>query len=98
MTVFKAIEMEDYKDEPLQYVGVYVLRWRPEWGEPTVGFVEDDATEERLEALEALKEIAEDFVEDSKQSIELEEVAVKWFRSYAQHFSSALEKIDSGEE
>lgn len=26
----------------LQFVGVYVTRWQPEWGEPTVGFVGDD--------------------------------------------------------
>lgn len=25
---------------PVQYVGVYVLRWRSEWGEPRVGFAE----------------------------------------------------------
>jgi hypothetical protein len=25
---------------PVQYVGVYVLSWRPEWGRPEVGFVE----------------------------------------------------------
>jgi len=56
MTIFKAIEMEHYKDEPLQYVGVYVLRWRPEWGEPTVGFVEDDSTEERIARLEREKD------------------------------------------
>jgi hypothetical protein len=26
----------------VQYVGVHVLCWKPEWGEPTVGFVEVD--------------------------------------------------------
>ena len=59
MTIFKAIEMEHYKDEPLQYVGIYILRWRPEWGEPTVGFVEDDSTEERIARLEAVAEAAQ---------------------------------------
>ena len=28
--------------EPTQYLGVYILNWRREWGEPTVGFVEVD--------------------------------------------------------
>ena len=31
----------------VQYVGVYVLRWKPEWGIPSVGFVTDD-TEDKL--------------------------------------------------
>ena len=53
MTIFKAIEMSNYKDEPLKYVGVYVLRWRPEWGEPTVGFVDDDDKEDELAAITA---------------------------------------------
>jgi hypothetical protein len=25
---------------PVVYVGVYVTRWQPEWGEPTAGFVQ----------------------------------------------------------
>ena len=52
---FKLINMEEYKDEPLQFVGVYVLKWRPEWGEPTAGFVDDDETDERIEELQANK-------------------------------------------
>ena len=47
--------MKEYKDEPLQFVGVYVLKWRPEWGEPTAGFVDDDETDERIEELQANK-------------------------------------------
>jgi hypothetical protein len=32
------------EETPVQFAGVYVTRWRPEWGEPTVLFreVEDD--------------------------------------------------------
>ena len=52
---FKLINMEEYKDEPLQFVGVYVLKWRPEWGEPTAGFVDDDESDERIEELQANK-------------------------------------------
>lgn len=46
--------------DEVQYVGVYVLRWRPEWGTPTVGFVHQDddkireAAEAALNFLEAL--------------------------------------------
>ena len=32
--------------ESVVYLGVYVTRWRPEYGEPTVGFVRNDAEEE----------------------------------------------------
>lgn len=28
--------------EPVQYVGVYVLNWKKEWGIPEVAFVEND--------------------------------------------------------
>ena len=42
-----------YKQVPLEegqeivYVGVHVINWQPEWGEPTVGFVPvDDPDEE----------------------------------------------------
>ena len=31
---------------PVQYVGVYVLHWKPEWGKPEVGFVEEDTQED----------------------------------------------------
>lgn len=34
----------------VQYVGVYVLRWRPEWSSPTAGFAEYD-TEQMLDRL-----------------------------------------------
>ena len=29
---------------PVVYVGVHAVRWHPEWGHPTVGFVEADTT------------------------------------------------------
>jgi hypothetical protein len=43
--LYRRIEMDDYKDEPIQFVGVYVLKWRPEWGEPEVLFVPVDDEE-----------------------------------------------------
>ena len=27
-------------DEPVQFVAIYVLKWRPEWGEPDFALVE----------------------------------------------------------
>lgn len=35
---YEKVELQD--GEPIQYVGTYVLRWRPEWGTPDVGFRE----------------------------------------------------------
>lgn len=51
---------EDGTDEPVQYVGCYVLRWGKD-DQPTVGFVPvDEDVEVRVEELEAaLKRIAE---------------------------------------
>lgn len=40
MTVYKQVELKD--GQPLQFLGVYSLRWLSEWGEPTVGFLEVD--------------------------------------------------------
>jgi len=37
--VWRMVPLED--GQPVQYVGVYVLRWRQEWGEPEVGFAEE---------------------------------------------------------
>ena len=36
--LYRAVPLED--GEYVQYVGVYVLKWRAEWGKPTIGFVE----------------------------------------------------------
>lgn len=39
MDLFRVIPIEEYDErEPVQYVGVYVLKWRPEWGEPEILF------------------------------------------------------------
>ena len=40
-------KMVDLKDGVIvQYVGVYVLKWKPEWGQPSVGFVEINEEDE----------------------------------------------------
>ena len=36
--LYKRVEIDE--DIPVVFVGVHVLRWRPELDEPTVGFVE----------------------------------------------------------
>ena len=43
MIIYKEVELKE--GNPVQYVGVYLLRWRQEWGQPTIGFVEDEIGE-----------------------------------------------------
>lgn len=43
MKLYKAISLEE--GVGVQYVGFYVLKWRPEWGMPDLGFVEVDSDE-----------------------------------------------------
>ena len=38
--LYKKVEVDE--TTPVQYVGVYVTRWHPEWGEPSVAFVADE--------------------------------------------------------
>ena len=38
MTFYKRVDV--CEGVPVQYVGVYVTQWRPEWGQPTAMFVE----------------------------------------------------------
>lgn len=39
---YRMIRIEDYKDEPIQYAGYYVLRVTKDMPKPDVLFVEDD--------------------------------------------------------
>ena len=43
--LFRMVKLKD--SALVQYVGVYVLRWQSEWGEPQVGFVEVDEPDDR---------------------------------------------------
>lgn len=54
---YKIVELEE--GVSVQYLGVYVLKWRREWGEPEVGFVEvdDDLVEVANDLLSACKVI-----------------------------------------
>jgi len=57
---------------PVQYVGVYVTKWRPEWGQPTVMFSQaGDVYQAAPEMLEALKEIATGVCKDDIEAIRL---------------------------
>ena len=62
MKMFKGFEPEEGK--LVQYLGVYVLNWRPEWGEPGIAFIEDDEVEEIIDSLlHELRELV-DVVDD----------------------------------
>ena len=55
------------EETPVQYVGVYTMNWRPEWGAPTAMFapIDDpvyDAAPELLEACRAVVKFAIDEV------------------------------------
>lgn len=47
MPLYEMVELEDGVE--VQFVGVHVLRWQKEWGEPQVGFVEYDPEDQTLE-------------------------------------------------
>ena len=51
--MYKRVQLED--GQPVQFDGVYVIRWKPEWGQPTVGFVEAEYTLE--DALDELMDV-----------------------------------------
>lgn len=55
--LFRRYDVDE--ETPVQFVGVYVLRWQPEWGSPTAMFAEVndpvyDAAHELLAVCEAL--------------------------------------------
>lgn len=51
---YKLVDLEE--GTPVQYLGVYALKWRPEMGEPSVGFVEVDDTPRWIPVSERLPE------------------------------------------
>lgn len=62
--LYKQVELKE--GVPVQYLGVYVLRWRPEWGEPTVGFVEVE------EDIESRSKLMEQFLRRVKSFLEMD--------------------------
>jgi len=49
----KYIRVELSEGVPVQFLGVYALRWQPEWGQPSVGFIEAEDDNELAAALAA---------------------------------------------
>jgi hypothetical protein len=54
---------------PVQFVGVYVTRWHPEWGQPTVMFAEIEWTDQ------ILKDAADDLLAACKELVRAENEA-----------------------
>lgn len=66
--IYERFDVEE--ETPVQFVGVYVTRWRPEWGQPTVMFSEADAVYQAApEMLEALKHVLVAALVDDRQEI-----------------------------
>lgn len=53
--LYQMVELEEGVD--VQYLGVYALKWKREWGPPSVGFVEPDQHERLLQEHTALQEL-----------------------------------------
>ena len=48
---YKRVEIVNGQaEEPIQYVGVYALHWKKEWGAPETAFVEIDEPSTQLSA------------------------------------------------
>lgn len=41
--LFRAVDLTTEEQEPVQYVGVYIMRWHDRPKDPTVGFVRLDS-------------------------------------------------------
>lgn len=66
--MYKKVELDE--GTPVQYVGMYILRWKPEWGKPEVGFVEADVDHEFLNNPEIRHLLCE--VEQLKAEIDID--------------------------
>lgn len=56
MSLYRIVENPP-EGTPLQYLGVYILNWLPEYGRPAVGFVE---VEEELKTTERIAKVQSD--------------------------------------
>ena len=69
--MYKQIEL--IEGVPVQYVGVHAVRWQREWGQPTVGFIENEYTLD-----DALNDIADiQFVDNTAKDAVRERAAVE---------------------
>jgi len=54
---YRSVTIEEGKaTEPIQYVGVYTLNWKREWGPPERGFVELESYESESDLMGELKD------------------------------------------
>jgi len=61
MPLYKKILAKEAEGIPVQFVGVYLLKWRQEWGEPSDCFVEDNTLEEVARRLLIVRDLIGDF-------------------------------------
>ena len=73
--LYKRLEL--IEGEPVQFLGVYALRWRPEWGEPTVGFVEEPGPSGR-EVVERIELAFQSLVMPTELREVLEQIKEEW--------------------
>jgi hypothetical protein len=67
MTLYRKIENPE-EGELVQYLGMYVTRWQPYMGEPTVAFVENDYTlQDALDELDYVQ-LIDNTVEDAEMA------------------------------
>ena len=64
---WKLVSLEE--DTSVVFVGVHVLRWQSEWGEPTVAFDRAEELDEELETLRSRIAELEKAVEEAKRTI-----------------------------
>jgi hypothetical protein len=68
--MYKRVEL--IEGEPVVFVGVHALRWRSEWGEPTVGFIDGECDEcatlqAEVERLRPVLDASRNLVHDVRQ-------------------------------
>lgn len=95
MQKWKLIQGEDLKDGvPVVFVGVHVLRWRSEWGEPSVAFIDkEDHEPELLEALEkAVNALEDKLYDDAEETWASKDVAQKHAAALVQEYRELIAK------
>ena len=100
MDLYKRYDMDE--ETPVQYVGVYTLKWRPEWGEPSVMFAEANETEiirlfiELYSNPSRLQELAIEAGKDAPDWVRMIANANPKFIREALELASATMKQDGG--
>lgn len=87
--MYNKVELNE--DVLVQYVGVYILNWKSEWGEPSVGFVEREFDSGEYEsALFCLVEVEWDVLDGNADNNkhELAKITAKqrWIGARISHY------------